>query len=116
MKTAVIHRYQIAPLGLTVVNMPKGARVVSVEPGSKGWNVYASHITPPADGVLEIKRRAFTCVKTGTEFPAGAEYLTTIRGGLHVLELPTVGHVQDWLDIYPQIDEKDADATIEPKA
>ncbi len=116
MKTAVIHRYQIAPLGLTVVNMPKGARVVNVQPGSKGWNVYASHITPPADKPLEMQQRGFVSLKTGTEFPVGANYLTTIRGGLHVLELPTAGHVQDWLDLYPQIDEKDADAVIEPKA
>jgi hypothetical protein len=94
--------------------MPKGARVVSVEPGSKGWNVYASHITPPADKPLEMAQRGFVSLKTGTEFPVGANYLTTIRGGLHVLELPTAGHVQDWHDLYPQIDESAAEATIQP--
>ena len=116
MKTAVIHRYPLHAHGLSIVTLPKGARVVSVQVGTNKLNLYASHITPKADDVPEMQHRAFVAVATGTEFPAGAEYLTTIRGGLHVFALPTNGHVEDWLALYPQIDEKDADATIEPKA
>lgn len=105
MKTAVIHRYQVAPVGVSTVEMPKGARIVNVQPGKTGWNIYASHITPPADAVPAMEKRHFVGLKTGVEFPAGAEYLATIRGGIHLLSLPTNGHLNDWLTLYPAIDE-----------
>ncbi len=110
MKTAVIHRYTAAPLGVSTLAMPKGARIVSVEPGSKGWNIYASHITPPGGKECVMENRHFVSLKTGVEFPAGAEYLKTIRGGLHLLSLPTDGHLSDWNELYPQIDEAAAES------
>lgn len=109
MKTAVIHRYTAAPIGLSTIAMPKGSRVVNIQPGKTGWNIYASHVTPPGGKECIMENRHFFSVKTGVEFPAGAEYLTTIRGGLHLLSLPTEGHVSDWKELYPTIDESAAE-------
>lgn len=120
MKTAVVHRYKVAPTGISKAAMPKGAHILCITAHPQGLQIFATHEVPEdADATPETEERFFVLAKTGVPYPVGAQWHTSIvigGHGFHVFELTTPEQRDAWEAMYPAINEADAGLAIDPHA
>lgn len=117
MKTAVIHSYFVNKPGVNAIAMPAGATILGVLPSSKGLRINAWHIEGAADEKLVTETRYFYTARTGLALPAAAfqegTVLHSFRGGLHLMEV-TDAAAAVIAEMYPVVDEADADMVLTP--
>lgn len=108
MTLRTIHRYKVAGLGVTSLDMPKGATIVDAGIHKAGWQILASHVLPNGDTPVAMESRNFAGIKTGQPYPADAAYLTSFLHPsgctVNLVEL-SAGALEDYQALYPVIDE-----------